>query len=89
MKLNDIIRSYNWLSIELTLIRLYPGQETIVDYYRYVFEKLKFLVPVESDMSIIMTYLPKSNQFVSITSNLELHFTQVLKNNVNLLQNIK
>lgn len=55
MKLNDIIKSYNWLSIELTLIRLYPDQEILVDDYRNVFEKLKFLVPEEYDMSIVLT----------------------------------
>jgi len=55
MKLNDIIKSYNWLSIELTLLRLYPDQETMVDDYRNVFEKLKFLEPEEYDMSIVLT----------------------------------
>jgi hypothetical protein len=55
MKLNDIIKSYNWLSIELTLIRLYPEQKTLVDDYRNVFEKLMFLVPEEYEMSIVLT----------------------------------
>ena len=55
MKLNEIIKSYNWLSIELTLIRLYPDQETMVDDYRNVFEKLMYLVPEEYDMSIVLT----------------------------------
>lgn len=55
MKLNDLIKSYNWLSIELTLLRLYPDQETMVDNYRNVFEKLKFLEPHDYDMSIVLT----------------------------------
>lgn len=55
MKLFEIIKSYNWLSIELTLLRLYPDQGTMVDYYRNVFEKLKFLEPEEYDMSIALT----------------------------------
>jgi hypothetical protein len=55
MKLKDIIKSYNWLSIELTLIRLYPDQETMVDDYRNFFEKLMFLVPEEYDMIIVLT----------------------------------
>jgi len=54
MKLNDIIKSYNWLSVELTLLRLYPDQETMVDEYRNVFEKLKFLEPENYDMSIVL-----------------------------------
>lgn len=55
MKLNEILKSYKWLSIELTLIRLYPHQETMVDDYRNVFEKLMFLVPEENEMSIVLT----------------------------------
>jgi mRNA-degrading endonuclease HigB of HigAB toxin-antitoxin module len=55
MKLNDILKSYNWLSIEMALIRLYPDQEAMVDDYRNVVDKLKFLVPEENDMSIVLT----------------------------------
>lgn len=55
MKLNEIIKSYNWLSVELTLLQLYPDQEKMVDQYRNVFEKLKFLEPEEYDISIILT----------------------------------
>lgn len=55
MKLYDLINSNNWLSVELTLLRLYPDQETMTDEYRNVFEKLKFLHPEESDMAIVLT----------------------------------
>lgn len=55
MKLKDIIKSYNWLSVELTLLRLYPDQETMIDDYRNVFEKLKFLEPEDYNMSIVLT----------------------------------
>ncbi|MFA5326892.1 MAG: DUF6557 family protein [Prolixibacteraceae bacterium] len=55
MKLNDLIKSYNWLSIEMTLLRLYPDQETMVNDYQHVFEKLKFLEPDDYDMSIVLT----------------------------------
>ena len=55
MKLNEIIKSYNWLSIELTLLRLYPDQGTMVDDYRKVFEKLLLLEPEEYEMSIVLT----------------------------------
>jgi len=54
MKLNDLIKSYNWLSIELTLLRLYPDQEIMVDDYQNVFEKLRFLALDEYDMSIVL-----------------------------------
>lgn len=55
MKLNDIIKSYNWLSVELTLLQLYPDQEKMVEEYRNVFETLKFLEPEEYGMSIVLT----------------------------------
>lgn len=55
MKLNDIIKSSNWLSVELTLLQLYPDQETMLEDYQNVFEKLKFLEPKDNNMSIVLT----------------------------------
>jgi hypothetical protein len=55
MKLHDLIKSIHWLSVEQTLLRLYPDQETMVDEYRNVFEKLKFIEPEEDNMSILLT----------------------------------
>ncbi|MGY6523529.1 MAG: DUF6557 family protein [Mongoliitalea sp.] len=56
MKLNDLIKSYNWLSVELTLLRLYPDHEKMLDEYRNVFEKLKNTEPEEYDkLEIILT----------------------------------
>jgi hypothetical protein len=56
MKLHDLIKSYDWLSVELTLLRLYPDQEKMLDEYRTVFEKLKITEPAEYDeLEIILT----------------------------------
>ena len=55
MKLYDIIKSNNWLSVELTLLQLYPDQEIMSDEYRKVYEKLKFLDPEVSDITIVLT----------------------------------
>jgi len=55
MKLYDLIKTNNWLSIELTILRLYSDQENMLDEYRDVFEKLIMLVPEDYDMSIILT----------------------------------
>lgn len=55
MKLKDLIISHNWLSVELTLLQLYPDQKNIVDEYRNVFGKLKLLEPEDYDMSIVLT----------------------------------
>jgi hypothetical protein len=55
MKLNDLIKSNSWLSIEMTLLRLYPDQKNMIDEYRNVFEELKFMQPEEDDMNIVLT----------------------------------
>jgi hypothetical protein len=56
MKLNEIIKSNNWLSVELTLLRLYPDQEKMLDDYKEVFEKLLITEPVEFDeLEIVLT----------------------------------
>lgn len=52
MKLKDLIKSNNWLSVELTLLQLYPDQKGIIDEYRNVFEKLKFLESEEYEDEI-------------------------------------
>ncbi|HBS85613.1 MAG: hypothetical protein A2W91_14380 [Bacteroidetes bacterium GWF2_38_335] len=55
MKLYDLIKSTNWLSIELTLLKLYPDQISLIDEYRKVFEKLKYLKPENYAMKIVLT----------------------------------
>ena len=55
MKLKDLITSNHWLSVELTLIELYPDQQKNIDAYQNVFEKLQFLQDSESDMNIVLT----------------------------------
>ena len=56
MKLHDLIKSNHWLSVELTLLRLYPDQEKMIDEYRSVFEKLKTAEPAEyNEMEIVLT----------------------------------
>lgn len=55
MLFNTLIKSTSWLSVELTLLQLYPDQENMLDEYRNVFEKLKILETEENDMSIVLT----------------------------------
>ncbi len=55
MILKEIIKTNNWLSIELTLINLYPDQEDVVNDYKRVFEKLEFLEEENNDMLIVLT----------------------------------
>ncbi len=56
MKLYDLIKSNNWLSVELTLLNLYPDQDKMLDEYRNVYEKLKITEPADYDeLEIILT----------------------------------
>ena len=55
MKLQHLIKSHNWLSIELTLLNLYPDQIEIISEYRKVFETIQLLEPVDNDMLIVLT----------------------------------
>ena len=56
MKLKDLIKSNNWLSVELTLLQLYPDQDKMIDEYRNVYEKLKITEPADYDeLEIILT----------------------------------
>ncbi len=49
MKFNDLIKTYEWLSVELTLLRLYPDQISLLNEYRNVFEKLNIIEPTAYD----------------------------------------
>jgi hypothetical protein len=54
MILHDLIKSNHWMSVQLTLIRLYPDQEFIIDEYRNIFEKLQNSEPEIFDMKIVL-----------------------------------
>ena len=66
MKLSELIKSYNWLSVELTLIKLYPDQNQMLDEYRKVYEKLKVTEPADYDeLEIILTEYDSDPDFDS------------------------
>lgn len=68
MKFVNLIKSHSWLSIELTLIKLYPNQEDLVEEYRNVFEKLGILQPILNDMLIVLTeYEEEDHSYVDIS----------------------
>ncbi len=54
MKFNSLIKTTNWLSVEATLLALYPEQENNISEYKEVFEKLKLMEPVEVAINIII-----------------------------------
>ena len=55
MKFEHLIKSHSWLSIEATLLNLYPDQEKIIDEYKRIFENLQIIEPAESEMLIVLT----------------------------------
>jgi hypothetical protein len=55
MKFKDLIKSHSWLSIEMTLLNLYPDQKEMVDGYKSVFESLQIMEPVNNEMLIVLT----------------------------------
>src|ERR1039457_480994 len=55
MKFKDLIKSHSWLSIEMTLLNLYPDQEKIIDEYKSVFESLQILELENNEMLIVLT----------------------------------
>lgn len=54
MKFHELIKSNEWLTIELTFSKLYPDQQGSIENYRLVYEALKFLEPKNSDIDIIL-----------------------------------
>lgn len=54
MKLNELIKSHTWLSVEMIIVRLYPDQKDMIDDYRSVYEKLQLLEPEDNDMEIVI-----------------------------------
>jgi len=54
MKLQDIVRTNDWLSVELTLIKLYPDQEENLETYKEIFQKLREMIPTDNDIQIIL-----------------------------------
>lgn len=54
MRLLDLIRTNDWLSVELILVNLYPDQEEGIKAYKKVFHILRERTPTESDIQIVL-----------------------------------
>jgi hypothetical protein len=66
MKLHELIKSNEWLSIELTFSKLYPNQQESIENYQLVYEALKFLQPVYSDIKIALYQYYDDNGLPSV-----------------------
>jgi hypothetical protein len=54
MKLGEIIKSNSWLSVELTLLKIYPDQENIVETYQKIYADLQEMESLISAIEIII-----------------------------------
>lgn len=54
MTLQHLIKTNDWLSVELTLIALYPDQTENIEAYKEIFYKLRKMSPIESDIQIVL-----------------------------------
>jgi hypothetical protein len=54
MKFSDIIKSNSWLSVELVFIQLYPDEKDSITGYEKVFNNLRIMEPVKSDITILV-----------------------------------
>ena len=54
MKLVEIVKSNSWLSIEKTLLKLYPDQYKSIEAYKRVFDKLQEIDAEENETEIVI-----------------------------------
>ena len=54
MNLDKLIQKYPWESIAGLFLKIYPEAEENVEGYKMVFEKLKVMDPVETDMWLVL-----------------------------------
>lgn len=57
IKLFNILRSNHWLSVEMTLLNLYPNQLQNIEAYRLVFEKLQQQIVEENEITLVIKEL--------------------------------
>lgn len=55
MKFKDLIKAHSWLSIEMTLLNLYPDQKNNLEAYKTIFESLQIMEPENDEMLIVLT----------------------------------
>lgn len=56
MKFGEIVKSNNWLSVEMVLFKLYPDEKKNISGYEEVFNKLRVLQPKKTDISILVSW---------------------------------
>ena len=54
MKLGEIIKTNNWLSVELTLMKLYPDQQQNIQAYKRIYSLFQEMEPEKSEIEIVI-----------------------------------
>jgi len=55
MKLFELIQTNNWLSVEFTLLNLYPDQEQNIESYKNIYSQLQQTTAINTNMQIVLT----------------------------------
>ncbi len=55
MKFTDLIKTNSWLSIEMVLLQCYPNEKKNISAYEQIFNDLKLMEAVASDISIVVS----------------------------------
>jgi hypothetical protein len=77
MKLNDLIKTNKWLSLQNTFLNLYPDEEHLLDEYKNVFEKLQSLEFIDMDLEIVLTKIgSEESDFYIDVSGCEINHDQ-------------
>jgi hypothetical protein len=61
MNLQQLFQTNNWLSIEITLIKLYPNQTEVIEQYKSVFETIQNQEPHPNEMQIVLKEYPSDS----------------------------
>jgi hypothetical protein len=64
MKFHEIIKTNNWLSLEATLLKLYPDQAKNIEAYQDVFSKLQTMksLKTKTHIEVAQRYADKLNE---------------------------
>lgn len=64
MKLNELIKTNHWLSVESTLLKLYPDQEKMIDDYKKIYESLHVIeANNDGELEIVLSEVLSDSEF--------------------------
>ena len=61
MKFHELIKTNNWLSVEITFLNLYPDQKKNIEGYNEIFAELQKMKPGKSNMQIVLELQEKDD----------------------------